>query len=170
VLDRLVDVLLSFIELFQCWTVIDQYERGVVLRFGKHVRTLQPGFHPVWPMGIEQVLVDNVVPTTTNLSSQSLTTLDGKHVVLSGVVTWSIRHIEKVVLEVEGADEVLADSCYGYIGVMVAASTWEQVRDPVFVEEVTREIRKRAFAYGIEVHRVAFQDMTLCRSVRLWHE
>ena len=35
-LDRLIDLITDFIGLFQIYTFIDEYERGVVLRFGRY--------------------------------------------------------------------------------------------------------------------------------------
>ena len=74
--DRLFDFLFRFIELFRCFTVINEYERGIVLRLGKYNRELDKGFHWLLPLAIEEALSENVVITTINLNSQSLTDRD----------------------------------------------------------------------------------------------
>ena len=60
--DRLFDFISGIIDLFVFWVIVDEYERGVVKTLGKRRRSkpvLAPGFHFVWPLGIDEVLVDN---------------------------------------------------------------------------------------------------------------
>jgi regulator of protease activity HflC (stomatin/prohibitin superfamily) len=102
-LDRLFDFITDILELFQFWVVIDEYERGVVKTLGKRRRknpVLDPGFHFVFPLGIDEVLVDNVVPCVDEFDEQSLTTKDGKAITLNAVVMWSISDIQKILFDV----------------------------------------------------------------------
>ncbi len=46
---------LVVILLVSCWFTISPEEAGVVLRFGKHVRTVNPGLHFKLPFGMEKV-------------------------------------------------------------------------------------------------------------------
>lgn len=166
-LDRLIDLLLQWISFFIPFVVIDQFERGVVLRFGRFNRELEPGFHWIIPFEVERVIVDNVVPRTVNLGSQSLTTKDGKIVVVGGVVTARIRDIQKSTLEVEGVDDALQDSCYGAIGSLVAAHSWEEVQNEAFSETLTKACRRQAWRFGIEIDRVQLSDLSLASALRL---
>lgn len=165
-IDRIIDVLLQFAAWFIPFVVIDEFERAVVLRFGKKHRTLEPGFHWLWPLGIEKALADNVVPRTTNLNTQSLTTKDGKTIVVGGVVTSSIRDIVKSTLEVEGVDHALQDSCLGAIASAVAAHTWDEIHTEDFAEVLTKECRKQGWRFGIEIHRVQLSDLSLAKTFR----
>lgn len=169
-LDRLIDLILSSIRLLSFFTVIDEFEEAVVLRFGKFNRKLGPGFHLLWPFNIETVLTDNVVARTTNLPAQSLTTADGHTVVVSGVVTSRITDIQKALLEVEGVDHALLDSCIAEIARQVSRSTWDELRNPEFSDQLTKSCRRQGFKYGIEILRVQLSDVTKARSLRLWME
>lgn len=172
--DRFIDVAIDFIELFRFWIVVDEYERGVVLTWGKRRKwrkpLLGPGFHFVLPLGIDRVLVDNVVPAVLELSQQSLTTKDGEPIVLTAVVTWSIDDVEKILLAVENADSALEESSSGIIGDMVAESSWQHIHANGFAAKVTRKISTRANAWGIHIHSVQFKDLSKSISVRLWTE
>ena len=165
--DRIIDLLLQWIGWFIPFVVIDQFERAVVLRFGVHHRTLEPGFHWIIPFEIERVIADNVVPRTVNLQAQSLVTVDGRFVVLGGIVTAQIADIVAATLEVEGVDHALQDACYGAIGTMVAASTWEEIRQEAFAHELTKACRKQARRFGIDIIRVQLSDLTLAKTLRL---
>ena len=165
--DKLLDVILQWFTFFIPFVVIDAFERAVVLRFGKPHVDLEPGFHWIIPFQVDRVLADNVVPRTINLGSQSLTTKDGNAVVVAGVVTAQIRDIRKATLEVEGVDDAMQDSCYGAIGALVAAHTWEEVQHEDFSDVLTKACRKQAWRFGIEIQKVQLSDLTIARTYRL---
>jgi membrane protease subunit HflK len=167
--DRLVEFLLQCLGLFKAWEIVDCYQKGVVLRFGRHVRNVGPGFHWVWPFGVERVLHANIVPNTTNLGVQSLTTKDGHQVVISGLLTWRVADPTKFLLEVEGGQDAVADITFCSIADSVQGSTWEQVSDPDFPAKTATKLRRRAGRYGIEIDRLQFSDLSKCRSLRLWN-
>ena len=165
--DRLIDILRDCFEFFVPCVVVDQFERGVLLRFGVFKRKVGPGFKFIWPFKIDQVLTDNIVPRLKALYTQNLTTADGKNIVIGAVVTAEIEDIEKAILEVEGVDDALVDSCMGVVGRMVAESTWDQVRDEGFANKVAIVCRRNAKQWGVNVIRVQFADLALCRVYRL---
>jgi regulator of protease activity HflC (stomatin/prohibitin superfamily) len=165
--ERLIDLLLQSIAFFIPFVVIDHFEEAVVLRFGKFHRKLGPGFHWIIPFQVERCIADNVVPRTLNLAAQSLTTKEGRMVLLGGVVTAAIRDIQKATLEVEGVDHALQDSCYGAIGALVAAASWEEIQHEDFSEALTKACRKQAWRFGIEIQRVQLSDLTLSKTLRI---
>lgn len=166
-LDRLIDLLLQWVGFFVPFVVVDQFEQAVVLRFGKYHRELDPGFHWILPFEIDRVIADNVVARTTNLAAQSLTTKDGKTIIAAGVVTSSISNIRKATLEVETVDNALRDSCYGTIGIAVAAANWDEIRSEAFIEVLTKACRKNGWRYGIEIERVQLSDLAPTKALSL---
>jgi regulator of protease activity HflC (stomatin/prohibitin superfamily) len=168
VFDKLIDLFLQFIDLFRFFTVCNEFERGVVLRLGVYNKTLEPGFHLILPFNLDQVIYDNIVPRTTNLGAQGLTTQDGKTITLSAIVTAQIRDIRKATLEVEHVDTALVDSCFATIGDLVVSHKWEDILKPEFSEAITKACRRQAFKYGIEILRVQLSDLTPSRALRLF--
>lgn len=169
-LERLIDFILGMVQMFQFWYVVNEYENGVILRFGKFNRVILPGLHFLLPFWIDVVLVDNVVTTTTNLGPQSLMTMDGKQVVISTIITWQICDIKKILLEVESSDQVLADVTYGTVGEIVNCTNWASVQSPDFAKQIGRKSRSRAKSLGIHISELYLSDKTSCRSLRLWQE
>lgn len=165
--DRLFDIVIQFLDLFKPFKVINEFERGVVLRLGKYQRTVEPGFHWILPFNIDKVLVDKVVPRTVNLGAQGLTTLDGKSITVSAVVTAQLRDVRRALLEVEHVDEALMDSCYATIGDLIVAHDWDTVRTPEFTDTVTKACRKQAWRYGVEILKIQFADRTPTKAIRL---
>lgn len=165
--ERILDKLMEAVQFFMFWVVIRDYERAVVLRFGRYHRTLKPGFHWVWPLGIEDALHDNIVPRTVSLSAQSLTTRDNKQIVVSAVVTASISDIKKALLKVEGVDHALMDACYAAIAQSVSRADWSTLATEEFGEALTEACRLQAGQYGVEIERVQLADLSMCKSIRL---
>ena len=166
--DRLIDLLLDSLGLFKFWEIIEPYEQAVVTRLGIYHRTLEPGFHWVVPLAIERVYGDSVVPTTHDLAPQSLTTADGRSVVIRAVITRSITDIRKAVLECEGVENVLVDSATGAVADAVRAHEWDELSSKDFAQALTAEVRDRAKPWGVKIHRVQLADISASRSLRLW--
>lgn len=166
-LDRLIDLLLQWVSFFVPFTVVDQFEEAVVLRFGRFHRELEPGFHWLIPFEVERVIADNVVPRTLNLGAQSLTTKDGAQIVLGVILTARIHDIRKAILEVENVDAAVQDSCYAEVARVVHEHTWEELQAESINDELLRACRKRAFSYGVEIMRTQLSDLARCKSLRL---
>lgn len=165
-IDRLMDFLTGCVKIFQCWCLIYAYEQGVRMRFGKFQAVLQPGFHWCLPFHFDHVMVDNVVTRTVHLGAQSLTTKDGKSIVVSAIVTLSISDIRKALLEIESIDHAMMDACYAGITSHVSVSTWEQLHAEDAFENLTKLCRRQAKRYGLEVERVQLGDLQICRTYR----
>lgn len=166
--DKLVDTFFQFIGFFRFFAIVKEFERAVVLRFGRYHKCLEPGLHIIVPFYVDNVLTDNVVPRTVNLGAQALTTLDGKTITVSAIVTAQISDIRKATLDVEDVNQALMDSCYAAIGDLVVAHNWESVRSPEFAELCTKACRKQARRYGIEILRVQLADLCPSKGLRLF--
>lgn len=166
-LDRLIDVILQFIHLFTFWRVLDPYERGIILRLGKFLRTADAGIHWILPFGIDQMLAEHCVPTTHSLGNESITTADGVSIGFHAVVTYKVHDIKKALLDVEDVDHAVRDACSGEIGRVLRESTWADIQFPSILAELTSACRRRGFRYGIEILSVQLAGLAQCRSIRL---
>lgn len=168
-LDRLVDILASWVDLLRFVAIVNEYEAGVVLRFGVRHRPAAPGLHFFWPFGIESLHHHPIVVDTQELGEQSLTTKDGRSVSLTGVVTFRVVDVEAALLRVQGERQALVDSGVGVIGVQVLASTWVEVISEDFWNDVTIKVRRKARRYGIYVEQVTFRDLCASKTFRILH-
>ncbi len=168
--DRLIDLMLQFVELFKFWHVVDPYEEALVLRLGKLQRHIVCGWHPIIPFGIERVMDEHIVPAVHVLENECITTTDGKTVGFRAIVTYRIRDIEKVLLEVEDGNHAVVDASAGEIAGVLRSSTWEEIRQPDILDKLTAAARKRGFKFGVEIMSVQLAGLTLCRAIRLMGE
>lgn len=166
-LDRIVDFVINFAKMFQFWVIIYAYEQGVHMRWGKYLRILMPGFHFCYPFHIDHVMVNNVVTRTVHIGAQSLTTKDGKSVVVSAVITLRILDIFKAMIEVESIEHAMMDVCYGSVARHVDSNTWEALHTEDAFDGLTKECRRAGKRYGLEIDRVQLADLSICRTFRM---
>lgn len=78
--------------------IINQYERGVVLRLGKYSRTLAPGFRVIIPY-LDKMMKVDVRTTPMDIPKQEVITKDNVTVNVDAVVYARVINAEKAVLE-----------------------------------------------------------------------
>jgi regulator of protease activity HflC (stomatin/prohibitin superfamily) len=166
--DKLIDVLLTFGEKLVPCTVINEYEKGVLLRMGKFKDVLEPGFHWKIPFA-DNVMNQTVVPTTMNLGSQSLTTLDDINVVVSGVVKYEVSDVKVLLLEVYDAMDAIADMTQAIIKELVMQRKWEDLQGVEIDKAITQKARTEAGKWGLKVIKVTLIDVGKIRSLRMFN-
>lgn len=166
-LDKLFEFLAKFGRLFLFWYICDPYQGGVVLRLGLFNRLLRPGFNWIWPFQVEHAIACSTVAETMMVGPQSLTTTDGQHVVISSVITFEIVDPKVYLLEIQGMSRVIEDSTYGVVSENVTKRSWETIRTMDLAAELTKDVRRFAKRYGVNVIRVQIGDLTTTRSIRL---
>lgn len=166
--ERLIDILENIWWWLVPFEVIDEYELGLVLRWGRYHRTLAPGFHWTIPFGVERVMKDTVVRTTSYLDAQSLQSLDGKPVVISAILIYKIGNIKRWLLEVDDAETALHDITYGLIDEAVSRTPYADILDHQFDEKIFQTVKEAGVSWGARVEAVKFSDRTSAMSIRLW--
>jgi regulator of protease activity HflC (stomatin/prohibitin superfamily) len=164
--EKLIDLIVQFLEFFRICTTIDCYERGVRLRFGKFQSALEPGLVLQIPFCIDRIITENVVPKLHQLPTQSVATKDDKQIAMGAVICYQIRSIEKAILEVESVNHAVNEACQTVILELILASTWDEIRTPAFCELMTAKCRKKGWRFGLEIESVSFCELALVRTYR----
>ena len=81
--------------------IVGQYQRAVLLRFGRYVKVLQPGLNFVLPFGIDRSLYVDLRVATIDVSGQDIITLDNVPVSINAVVYFQVHDPASAVLNVE---------------------------------------------------------------------
>jgi regulator of protease activity HflC (stomatin/prohibitin superfamily) len=164
--EKLIDLLTA------CWQrlcpleIIEAYNRGVVLRFGRYHRTIEPGLHWKWPI-VEDVVSVLACITTLPLSPQTLTTRDDVGVVVAAVVKYEISKPEPYVTDIWDQRDVLADVTMGAVRQAVCAALYVDLIAQPPEHRVLELVRKEVNKFGFKVHAVTFTDLGRVRSLRL---
>lgn len=165
-LDKLIDIVLQFIDDLVPWVVIPHYDRGVRLRLGKPCGVLECGFHWKVPFA-DQILTHMIMPTTMNLSEQSVVTADGTAVVVKAVIKYEVENVERLLLEVNSASDALSDMAQGLIRDKLIAADWKDCNNDKITSDISRSIKIEAKKWGIRVLTVVLTDLSPMRSIRL---
>ena len=86
----IVVVVLVLLLLIDITYLVDQQERGVVMRFGRYEKTLQPGLNFVFPSLIDKVVTVNVGQVRSITHKASMLTQDENIVDVEVAVQWRI--------------------------------------------------------------------------------
>ena len=173
----LFDILVMIVDWLVPFTVVDQWERGLVLTWGKPRKVfwrrspvLKPGFHFVWPFKIERVVTEDVYDKVAMMPPQSLTTADGVGVAITPIVLYRVKNLRKVILKSGGHEEAIVDAVAGVIGENVMGVKWSDLTTEEFRATLKQSADERASHWGVEVLDVRFRDLVRTRTYRLLQE
>lgn len=164
--DKIFEFFSSFFDYLKFYWIIEQYNRGVLLRFGKFVRVLPPGLHWKWPFA-DYILEHTIVPTTMRLYHQSLHTSDDKPIVIQAIIKYQVSDVETLLMKVYDPVDAIGDMTQAVIKNIIMEKTWEECRNPDLDNMITRKARVEAKKWGIEIIQVTLVDINKAPSFRL---
>jgi len=141
--------------------VVLKTERGIRYRNGSEVRILEPGRRIYWPL-VTKVHVVNVMRQVLNLSTQTLTTLDGKAVIASGVLVYRIVDVEKYLVDNNDADAGIDEvTCAAVRDVLIGLSLAEiqaARKGHALDQQLGKRARKFLSPFGVRVEYCRLTD------------
>lgn len=164
---QLVITVLVILFLLSGIRIVFEYKRALKFRFGKYIKTLQPGFRWIIPI-IETIQIVDIRVITINIISQEVMTEDNVPCSIDGVVFFKIDDPEKAVLEVEEynfaitqlSQAALRDVC-GKVELDTILSKREEMGNNIkaIVEHETQD-------WGIEIIDVKIKDIQLPENMK----
>lgn len=162
--DKLIDLIVTFIHDILPFKIVDQWESGVHLKFGKFHKVVQPGLN--WKMPFfDKIWLTPVITQSVHLKPQTLTTLDDRSIVLTTILRYHVVDVKSFLLNVMHANDVLIDTTQGIIRDIVENTSWEELVN--LTEFVTPEVNSQVSKWGILVERVSFPDLGEITTYRL---
>lgn len=165
--DKLIDLIIEWIaDIIPC-IIIPEYKAGVVLRFGKYKKTIEGGFHWKIPF-FDNIIQDFICTTTLGLHPQSVTTKDGKSIVVRGIIKYKISDIHNYTILVYDSKDAMSDTTMGIIKETINERDWEDVQKGKIDNLISKRVIKAMEEYGIEVEKLTLTDMAEMKSIRLF--
>ncbi len=162
-LDRLVDFLVSVVDLFFFAEIVNEWEEGVVLRFGRYHRSIGPGLHFYWPFHVERPICTSMAPEAHPFKEQKVTLCEGTTVFVEPIVTYRVSNARRSLLEVTEAEDGMRDVVAGVLRRLLARHQWAELVDAdqceAIEEAIAKGMRQEAFRWGIEILRVRFRSL-----------
>lgn len=147
--------------------IVFEYKRALKFRFGKYVKTLQPGFRWIIPL-VETIQVVDIRVITINILSQEVMTEDNVPCSIDGVVFFKITDPERAVLEVEEynfaitqlSQAALRDVC-GKVELDTILSKREEMG-----KNIKAIVEMETMEWGIEIIDVKIKDIQLPENMK----
>lgn len=142
--------------------LINQYERGVVLRFGKYNGTRQPGLNLIIPVFDKMIKVDMRI-ATMDIPRQEAITKDNVPVGVNAVVYFKVERAEDAVLKVENYSYAVSQYALAVVrdiigGVELDTLLTERER---IATEIKKAVDIETTVWGIDVTAIKVQDIEL---------
>lgn len=142
--------------------IVNQYERGIVLRLGKYHRTMSPGLRIIIPYIDKMVKVD-VRTTPMDIPKQEVITRDNVTVNVDAVVYFKVLNAEKAVLET--TDYSYATSTFAQTALRDVTGNFDLDEILSKRDEISEKIREivdvQTDKWGIDIENVKLQNIEL---------
>ena len=113
--------------LFNCFVLITEQQRGVVLRFGEVARIMQPGPHLKWPWPVERVIKVEATRIKTFSDTVPVLTRDENIVTVEVNVQYRVDDPELYLFGTRDADQVLQQATLSAVREQVGRSELDTV-------------------------------------------
>ena len=164
-LDKLIDFLVRFYKDALPFVIIEQWNAGIQLRFGKYIRNIQSGIWLKIPF-FDSICEVPVITQSVNLPAQTLTTLDEQNIVLKAIIRYRVSDVKEYLLSVMHANDVLIDTTQGMIRDVVEMTNWPDLVD--VNQTITNEVKQYVTKWGIEVEAVTITDLGIVKAFRIF--
>ena len=147
--------------------IINQYQRGVVLTFGRYTGTREPGLRLVIPI-IQQMMLVDIRSTPIDVPKQEVITKDNVTVGVDAVVYFRVINAPKAVLET--TNYIYATSQFAQAALRDVTGNVDMDDLLAKREEISQQIKQIVDAetdkWGIDVENVKIQNIELPQDMK----
>ncbi len=147
--------------------VVNQYERAIKFRFGKYIRTLNPGLRWIIPF-IERIKRVDIRVIAVDIPSQEVITKDNVPMKVNGVVFFKVTSSEKAILEVEEYKYAISQLAQSALRDMTGKSELDTVlaKREEIGDQIQKVVDKETDPWGIKVTDVKIKDIELPENMK----
>ncbi len=142
--------------------IVRQWEKAAVLRFGKIIKTVEPGLNFRVPI-VDSITRVDMRTQTVDLKGQSAITKDNISVGIDAVVFMTIEDPEKIITQIVNYRDAVSKYAQTAIRNIIGQYNLDDLlesREEIAVK-LKNEIDKLAKEWGIDVTRAGLQDISL---------
>jgi regulator of protease activity HflC (stomatin/prohibitin superfamily) len=154
--------LLALIVLFAGFRVAQQYQRGVVLRFGSYVATKGPGLFWIVPL-IDSVTKVDMRVVTSEVSGQEAISRDNVPIRIDAVIWRRVVVAERSVFEVRNIEEAVTQVAITILRDIIGRHTLDEIlkEQASISEHMQTAIDTITEPWGVKVERVAMKSVEI---------
>ena len=142
--------------------VVNQYERGIVLTFGKYTSTREPGLTWIFP-GVQRMIKIDIRVTTVDVPQQEAITKDNVPVGINAVVYFQVIKAEDAFLKIQNYSFAISQYAQAALrdvigGVELDTLLTERNRT---ADEIKQIVDQATEGWGINVTAIKIQDIEI---------
>lgn len=141
------------------------YEGGVLFIRGKKIKEIKAGPVYYWPL-MTTIETCPVTRQVLSIPAQTCSTIDGKTVVLAGVLTYKVVDVRKFLVENYEADDAVCEVVSSVLRDVVSERDWDalQANNRNTVDNaLTRKAAVLLESYGCEIERLRITSLAPAR-------
>jgi regulator of protease activity HflC (stomatin/prohibitin superfamily) len=166
-LNKLIEFLISILDLFRFWEVIEDGEWGLRFTFGVAGKDFAPGIHWKAPFNVQEYITFSTKIDSTELEEQTLTSLDGVVMTVQGYLKYRVLPAKAYEFVVE-LDEGSALFDFGRAAVAkVVEENKHDVPAAVFEEQVLTAVRSHLNRFGYKFLAFGLTQRAPTRTYRI---
>jgi len=166
-MDWLREIFDKILSLFPQCFIIAPYEAGIRITFGKRVKALEAGWYIIWPL-IQRLVWMEVQSQVVDLRNQSIRTIDGHELIVSGAVQYKIVDIEKAIINIQDVDKSIETLSLGIIMDFISTKVIEDCKSMESLKkEILKGLRDAASGWGLKIEKVYITDLGRTKNLRL---
>ena len=164
--DKLIDVIISLGTTTLPFSVINEYDAAIVMRFGIYNRTAKPGL--LWKIPfVDRVMREDGRINYGATHPRSFVTKDGQTVTISGICRYKIFDAKAAILSQQKFPNSTWDGMYEAMSSLAQANTYDVVVSDSFADLFLDEVKEYNVPYGVEVISARLQDASKARNFRI---
>lgn len=167
-LGKIFDTFIGFVNLFRPWVVLDEFERGIILRLGHFHKEIGPGFHVRRCFNYDVLLWLNIRKQTRDSWEMTLTSSDGKTITLSFDMVQEVFDVKKALLSVENWQQVAYVTSKIVISRLVASNIAEDIMKVDFVDVLQNSINVVLNTFGIQITQFGLTDKAFTKPYKFF--
>ena len=142
--------------------IINEYERGVILTFGRYTETKTPGFRWLFPV-VQKMLKVDLRITTVDVPRQEAITKDNVPVGVNAVVYFKVERPDYAVLKVENYNYAVSQYALAALRDVIGGVSLDDllIEREAISTKIKQMVDSETDAWGIDVTAIKMQDIEL---------
>ena len=163
-MESFFNALEKIVNLFKWWVVILPWEQGIRITFGSKMNLIGPGVHVAIPV-VHSIFKQSSRMRRLDVNTQTLTTSDGKCIVLGAALQYAIVDIVKLYNGLHNPDSTLAVAAQERVANFITTHPAEECTVDSICERVSAELDFSN--YGLGGVKICIVDFAFIRAYRV---
>ena len=157
------NLMTNFGEAFRWFYILQPWEQALRVRCGKHIRLHEGGLHFKVPY-IDYIFKQNTRLRISDVPAQTITTLDGRTITLSGALQYRVADITPLFMKLHMAENTIAQECQAILTEYIAWNDFSHCSPKDVMAHVQKSVDLER--YGLADVRFILKDFAVVKTYR----